>query len=154
MCCAVQSVAAVTPPVQPRRSRLGAGRCGQQGGGAAQSWLPSPSSPAPPHVPLPPARRRQGKWPWITFLSDTFLSLPWSLLFLVNRLLDELQTMLCTTTFVPSSRVLGIVFLTFVICWAPFFIINLVVGTCGQPCDPPAFLGEMALWLGKLNCSI
>ena len=68
--------------------------------------------------------------------------------------LDKLQTILCTTTCVPSSRVLGIVFLTFVICWAPFFIINLVVGTCGQPCDPPAFLGEMALWLGKLNCSI
>ena len=48
-----------------------------------------------------------------------------------------------------ASRVLGVVFSTFVICWAPFFIMNLVVVTCGAACHPPHIVSEMALWLGE-----
>ena len=40
------------------------------------------------------------------------------------------------------------VFSTFVICWAPFFILNLVAGlTSGG--FIPNFMFEMALWLGQ-----
>ena len=41
-----------------------------------------------------------------------------------------------------ASRVLGVVFSAFIICWAPFFIMNLVVVACGESCQPPAFLGR------------
>ena len=53
-----------------------------------------------------------------------------------------------------ASRVLGVVFSTFVVCWAPFFILNLVVGLCGNTCSPPSFLFEMALWLGYSSSTI
>ena len=46
------------------------------------------------------------------------------------------------------------VFLTFVFCWAPFFILNTVVGVCGQTCAPPHFMMEMALWLGYGSSTI
>ena len=53
-----------------------------------------------------------------------------------------------------ASRVLGVVFSTFIICWAPFFIINLVVVSCGQACAPPGLIGDMALWLGYASSTI
>ena len=53
-----------------------------------------------------------------------------------------------------ASRVLGVVFCTFVICWAPFFIMNFVVGLCGQACAPPGLIGEMALWFGYASSTI
>ena len=51
---------------------------------------------------------------------------------------------------------LGIVFSTFVICWAPFFIMNLVAVFCHcvTVCAIPAFLNEMALWLGYASSTI
>ena len=39
------------------------------------------------------------------------------------------------------SRVLGVVFSAFIVCWAPFFIMNLVLVACGHSCEPPAVLG-------------
>ena len=53
-----------------------------------------------------------------------------------------------------ASRVLGVVFSTFVFCWAPFFILNLVVGVCGEVCSPPSFMFEMTLWLGYGSSTI
>jgi len=53
-----------------------------------------------------------------------------------------------------ASRVLGVVFSAFIVCWAPFFIMNLVQVACGQSCAPPAFLGDMSLWLGYAASTI
>ena len=53
-----------------------------------------------------------------------------------------------------ATRVLGVVFSTFVICWAPFFIMNLVVVLCGEVCVPPPFIGNMALWLRYASSTI
>lgn len=53
-----------------------------------------------------------------------------------------------------ASRVLGVVFSSFIICWAPFFIMNLVQVACGHSCAPPEFLGSMALWLGYAASTI
>ena len=39
------------------------------------------------------------------------------------------------------------VFSTFVVCWAPFFVLNLVAGLCSGG-SIPDFMFEMALWLG------
>ena len=53
-----------------------------------------------------------------------------------------------------ATMVLGVVFSSFVICWAPFFIVNLVVALCGQVCSVPAFIGDMSLWLGYTSSTI
>ena len=53
-----------------------------------------------------------------------------------------------------ATMVLGVVFSTFVICWAPFFIVNLVVALCGQMCSLPSFIVEMSLWLGYTSSTI
>eukprot|EP00092_Neocalanus_flemingeri_P031668 GFUD01034394.1.p1 GENE.GFUD01034394.1~~GFUD01034394.1.p1 ORF type:complete len:463 (-),score=82.11 GFUD01034394.1:47-1435(-) len=67
---------------------------------------------------------------------------------------SSFRQMSSTVSEEKASRVLGVVFSTFVICWAPFFIMNLVVVACGQVCAPPAFLGDMALWLGYASSTI
>ena len=52
---------------------------------------------------------------------------------------------------ITSSVTLHQVFSTFVVCWAPFFILNLVASLCsgGGICSLPTFMFEMALWLGQ-----
>ena len=52
-----------------------------------------------------------------------------------------------------ASRVLGVVFFTFVICWAPFFMMNLVLVVCGDS-SLPMFLIDLALWLGYTSSTI
>ena len=53
-----------------------------------------------------------------------------------------------------ATRVLGIVFFTFVLCWAPFFTLNLVLAACTEQCSPPPFLTQLALWLGYTSSTI
>ena len=53
-----------------------------------------------------------------------------------------------------ASRVLGVVFTTFIICWAPFFLMNLLLAVCGTACLDQPFLSEMALWLGYASSTI
>ena len=54
-----------------------------------------------------------------------------------------------------ASRVLGVVFSAFVICWAPFFIMNLLAVFCHDvTCTLHTFLGDMALWLGYSSSTI
>ena len=67
---------------------------------------------------------------------------------------SSLKQMSSTVSEEKASRVLGVVFSTFVICWAPFFIMNLVVVLCGEVCVPPSFMGDMALWLGYASSTI
>lgn len=67
---------------------------------------------------------------------------------------SSLKQMSSTVSEEKASRVLGVVFSTFVICWAPFFIMNLVVALCGEVCLPPSFMGDMALWLGYASSTI
>jgi len=67
---------------------------------------------------------------------------------------SSFRQMSSTVSEEKASRVLGVVFSTFVICWAPFFIMNLVVVACGRVCAPPAILGDMALWLGYASSTI
>ena len=53
-----------------------------------------------------------------------------------------------------ASKVLGVVFFTFVTCWAPFFVLNFVVVACSENCSPPIFLIELALWLGYISSAL
>ena len=50
-----------------------------------------------------------------------------------------------------SEHVMSQVFSAFIVCWAPFFIMNLVQVACGQSCAPPAFLGKRFLALSLMT---
>ncbi|XP_023345216.1 5-hydroxytryptamine receptor 1F [Eurytemora carolleeae] len=52
-----------------------------------------------------------------------------------------------------ASRVLGIVFCCFILCWTPFFVMNLVTSVC-ESCSPPSWLGDIALWSGWFSSTI
>lgn len=52
-----------------------------------------------------------------------------------------------------ASKVLGLVFFTFVLCWSPFFILNIILASCGN-CDIPDHVEVFCLWLGYVSSSI
>ena len=56
-----------------------------------------------------------------------------------------------------ASKVLGIVFLAFVCCWTPFFLLNVFFIFCPQShCSTkiPDYCTDLALWLGYISSTI
>lgn len=53
-----------------------------------------------------------------------------------------------------ATRVLGVVFACFFICWTPFFFINFLVAFCGETCAPPDMVVVVALWLGYISSTV
>lgn len=60
-----------------------------------------------------------------------------------------------------ASKVLGLVFLTFVFCWAPFFLLNVYFVFCPHKKSAPVkcsnlpdYVAELALWLGYISSTI
>ncbi|CAG5102488.1 Similar to htr2b: 5-hydroxytryptamine receptor 2B (Tetraodon fluviatilis) [Cotesia congregata] len=52
-----------------------------------------------------------------------------------------------------ASKVLGLVFFTFVFCWAPFFILNIFFAACPD-CNVPNHVVDTCLWLGYVSSTI
>ncbi|XP_060517264.1 5-hydroxytryptamine receptor 2C [Cylas formicarius] len=52
-----------------------------------------------------------------------------------------------------ASKVLGLVFFTFVLCWSPFFILNIIFAACPD-CDVPQHVVTTFLWLGYVSSTI
>ncbi|KAG5874871.1 hypothetical protein JTB14_035681 [Gonioctena quinquepunctata] len=52
-----------------------------------------------------------------------------------------------------ASKVLGIVFFTFVLCWSPFFILNILFAVCPD-CNVPKDVVVVCLWLGYVSSTI
>ncbi|XP_044577918.1 5-hydroxytryptamine receptor 2B isoform X1 [Cotesia glomerata] len=52
-----------------------------------------------------------------------------------------------------ASKVLGLVFFTFVFCWAPFFILNIFFAACPN-CNVPNHVVDTCLWLGYVSSTI
>lgn len=52
-----------------------------------------------------------------------------------------------------ASKVLGLVFFTFVLCWAPFFILNILFAACPD-CKVPNHVVVVCLWLGYVSSTI
>ncbi|XP_048264401.1 5-hydroxytryptamine receptor 2A isoform X2 [Bombus terrestris] len=52
-----------------------------------------------------------------------------------------------------ASKVLGLVFFTFVLCWAPFFILNIFFAACPE-CSVPVHVVDTCLWLGYVSSTI
>lgn len=52
-----------------------------------------------------------------------------------------------------ASKVLGLVFFTFVLCWSPFFILNIIFAACPR-CHVPEHVVDTCLWLGYVSSTI
>lgn len=52
-----------------------------------------------------------------------------------------------------ASKVLGLVFFTFVLCWAPFFLLNIFFAACPK-CPVPGHVVDTFLWLGYVSSTI
>ncbi|KAF5303049.1 hypothetical protein FQR65_LT08378 [Abscondita terminalis] len=52
-----------------------------------------------------------------------------------------------------ASKVLGLVFFTFVFCWAPFFVLNIFFAACPS-CNVPEQVVVVCLWLGYVSSTI
>lgn len=52
-----------------------------------------------------------------------------------------------------ATKVLGLVFFTFVLCWAPFFILNIIFAACPN-CEVPDHVVDTFLWLGYVSSTI
>ncbi|XP_011149565.1 D(2) dopamine receptor A isoform X2 [Harpegnathos saltator] len=52
-----------------------------------------------------------------------------------------------------ASKVLGLVFFTFVLCWAPFFLLNIFFAAC-PTCSVPGHVVDTFLWLGYVSSTI
>ncbi|KAL1497017.1 hypothetical protein ABEB36_008048 [Hypothenemus hampei] len=63
----------------------------------------------------------------------------------------------CTSNSVATeqkaSKVLGLVFFTFVLCWTPFFVLNIIFAACPD-CDVPQHVVVTCLWLGYVSSTI
>ncbi|XP_062565212.1 octopamine receptor [Armigeres subalbatus] len=52
-----------------------------------------------------------------------------------------------------ATKVLGVVFFTFVFCWAPFFILNIIFAACPE-LKVPEKIVNICLWLGYVSSTI
>lgn len=54
-----------------------------------------------------------------------------------------------------AAKTLGIVVGVFIICWLPFFVLNVLLGICGTDCVPSAeFVFPVFTWLGYINSGV
>lgn len=56
-----------------------------------------------------------------------------------------------------ASKVLGVVFLLFVVMWCPFFITNVLAVVCGPAVCPPGLMGVLLnvfVWVGYLSSAV
>ncbi|XP_034841356.1 5-hydroxytryptamine receptor 2C [Maniola hyperantus] len=76
-----------------------------------------------------------------------------SLRFLANRKKDRSMSANAVANEQKATKVLGLVFFTFVLCWAPFFLLNILFASC-PACIVPEHVVDICLWLGYVSSTI
>ncbi|KAL0281669.1 UNVERIFIED_CONTAM: hypothetical protein PYX00_002585 [Menopon gallinae] len=76
-----------------------------------------------------------------------------NLRFLANRNKRQTLALNAVATEQKASKVLGLVFFTFVLCWAPFFVLNVIFAACPE-CNVPSHVVDTCLWLGYVSSTI
>lgn len=110
-------------------------------------------------IVLPRLRSICGKWkssrgyslyPYILYTLPLCL---FPLSFLNNRSKRNSLSANAVATEQKATKVLGLVFFTFVLCWSPFFILNIIFAACPQ-CQVPEHVVNTCLWLGYVSSTI
>ncbi|EDW95675.2 uncharacterized protein Dyak_GE25425, isoform G [Drosophila yakuba] len=76
-----------------------------------------------------------------------------NLRFLNNRSKRNSLSANAVATEQKATKVLGLVFFTFVLCWSPFFILNIIFAICPE-CRVPERVVNTCLWLGYVSSTI
>ncbi|XP_067639200.1 tyramine/octopamine receptor isoform X2 [Eurosta solidaginis] len=76
-----------------------------------------------------------------------------NLRFLNNRNKRNSLSANAVATEQKATKVLGLVFFTFVLCWSPFFILNIIFAACPE-CQVPDHVVDTCLWLGYVSSTI
>ncbi|XP_041673706.1 tyramine/octopamine receptor [Drosophila eugracilis] len=76
-----------------------------------------------------------------------------NLRFLNNRSKRNSLSANAVATEQKATKVLGLVFFTFVLCWSPFFILNIIFAACPE-CQVPEHVVNTCLWLGYVSSTI
>ncbi|XP_011634459.1 5-hydroxytryptamine receptor 2A isoform X2 [Pogonomyrmex barbatus] len=76
-----------------------------------------------------------------------------NLRFLAGRTKKRSLSANAVATEQKASKVLGLVFFTFVLCWAPFFLLNIFFAACPR-CSVPKHVVDTFLWLGYVSSTI
>ncbi|CAH3979715.1 unnamed protein product [Pieris brassicae] len=76
-----------------------------------------------------------------------------SLRFLTNRKKGRSLSANAVANEQKATKVLGLVFFTFVLCWAPFFLLNILFASC-PACIVPEHVVDICLWLGYVSSTI
>lgn len=71
----------------------------------------------------------------------------------LNFLSLKRRSMAVVATEQKASKVLGVVFSTFVLCWTPFFILNILFAVCPE-LPVPDNVVQVCLWLGYVSSTI
>ena len=79
-------------------------------------------------------------------------SAAWHLRFLATKKRDALAANAVATE-QKASKVLGLVFFAFLVCWTPFFVLTVYMGIC-PGCAVSDQLATMVLWLGYVSSTI
>ncbi|CAK1600202.1 unnamed protein product [Parnassius mnemosyne] len=76
-----------------------------------------------------------------------------NLRFLTNRKKGRSLSANAVANEQKATKVLGLVFFTFVLCWAPFFLLNILFASC-PTCIVPDHIVNVCLWLGYMSSTI
>ncbi|CAH0698767.1 unnamed protein product [Spodoptera exigua] len=76
-----------------------------------------------------------------------------TLRFLANRKKGRSLSANAVANEQKATKVLGLVFFTFVLCWAPFFLLNILFAAC-PGCIVPEHVVDICLWLGYVSSTI
>ncbi|XP_070852986.1 D(2) dopamine receptor B isoform X2 [Drosophila suzukii] len=102
---------------------------------------------------LKPDERQRQKMRTFKFSLNRVSTPTLNLRFLNNRSKRNSLSANAVATEQKATKVLGLVFFTFVLCWSPFFILNIIFAACPE-CKVPEHVVNTCLWLGYVSSTI
>ncbi|ALC47019.1 5-HT2 [Drosophila busckii] len=102
---------------------------------------------------IPTAEERRNKLRPFKFALNRVATPALNLRFLNSRAKRNSLSANAVATEQKATKVLGLVFFTFVLCWSPFFILNIIFAACPE-CPVPEQVTNTCLWLGYVSSTI